>query len=184
MSQTKIDNKQLPLAKRYSDAIISVAQDRNEVDEVFADIKNVSDCLNLVEKMKTFLVHPVIPVSEKKDMISSIFNGKIKKSSLNLLLILLEKNRINILDTIKYCYEEAMDEAKNVVKVGVVSAVEIDEDLKNKLQNKLEKKLNKSVKFDFEINPEIIAGLVLKIQDKTIDGSLAARLEGFKKTLR
>ena len=74
--------------------------------------------------------------------------------------------------------------AKNVVKVGVVSAVEIDEDLKNKLQNKLEKKLNKSVKFDFEINPEIIAGLVLKIQDKTIDGSLAARLEGFKKSLR
>lgn len=184
MSQTKIDNKQLPLAKRYSDAIISVAQDRNEVDDVFADIKNVSECLSLVEKMKMFLVHPVIPVSEKKDMISSIFKGKIKESSLNLLLILLEKNRFNILDTIKYCYESAMDDAKNVIKVSVVSAVEIDEDLKEKLQKKLEKKLSKSVKFEFEINPAIIAGLILKIQDKTIDGSLASRLEGFKKTLR
>jgi len=183
MSQTKIDNKQLPLAKRYSDAIISVAQDRNEVDDVFADIKNVSECLSLVEKMKMFLVHPVIPVSEKKDMISSIFKGKIKESSLNLLLILLEKNRFNILDTIKYCYENAMDDAKNVIKVSVVSAVEIDEDLKEKLQKKLEKKLSKSVKFEFEINPAIIAGLILKIQDKTIDGSLASRLEGFKKTL-
>ena len=88
------------------------------------------------------------------------------------------------MDTIKYCYEEAMDVAKNVVKVGVVSAVEIDDDLKQALQRKLEKKLNKSVKFDFEINPEIIAGLILKIQDKTIDGSLAARLDSFKKSLR
>ncbi|DAB26524.1 TPA: hypothetical protein CPT85_01365 [Candidatus Gastranaerophilales bacterium HUM_21] len=40
------------------------------------------------------------------------------------------------------------------------------------------------MKFEFDINPEIIAGLVLKIQDKTIDGSMAAKLEGFKKVLR
>ena len=62
--------------------------------------------------------------------------------------------------------------------------MEIDEDLKHKLQEKLESKLNKSVKFDFETKPEIIAGVVLKIQDKVIDGSMAAKLEGFKKALR
>ena len=40
------------------------------------------------------------------------------------------------------------------------------------------------VKFDFETKPEIIAGIALKIQDKVIDGSMAAKLEGFKKALR
>lgn len=183
-STLKIDNKQLPLAKRYSDAIAEVAAKRNEIDDVNADLSNVADSLRLVPKMAEFLSHPVIPFAEKKDMISAVFRGRVKDSTMNLLYVLLEKNRIPLLDTIKYCYEESMDEAKNIVKVGVVSAVEIDGDLKQKLKEKLEGKLQKAVKFEFDINPDIIAGLVLKIHDKTIDGSMAAKIEGFKKILR
>lgn len=182
--KTKIDNKLLPLAKRYSDAIISVAKDRGEVDEVFTDLTTVSESLDMVKQMKDFLTHPVIPFAEKKDMIKSVFQGRVKDSTLSLLFILLEKNRINLLDTLKYCYEESMDEAKGIVKVGVVSAVEIDGDLKQSLKERLENKLHKAVKFVFDINPDVIAGLILKIQDKTIDGSMAAKLEGFKKILR
>lgn len=183
-STLKIDNKQLPLAKRYSDAIVAVASERNEIDDVNADLGNVTTSLNLVPKMAEFLAHPVIPFSEKKDMISAVFQGRVKDSTMNLMYVLLEKNRIPLLETIKYCYEESMNEAKNVVKVGVVSAVEVDEDLKQKLKEKLENKLHKAVKFEFDINPDIIAGLVLKIHDKTIDGSMASKIEGFKKILR
>ena len=163
---------------------MSVAQDRNEIDDVYADLTNVSESLSLVKKMREFLTHPVIPVSEKKDMIGSIYRGRVKTSTLNLLFILLEKNRLNLVETIRHCYETSMDDAKNAIKVDVVSAVEIDEDLKEKLKAKLESKLNKSIKLEFEINPEILAGLVLKIQDKTIDGSMLAKLNGFKKTIR
>ena len=174
----KIDNKLLPLAKRYSDAIIAVAKDRGEIDEVFTDLNTVSESLGMVTKMRDFLMHPVIPFSEKKDMIKSVFQGRIKASTLSFMFIL------NLLDTIKYCYEESMDEAKNIVKVDVVSAVEIDGDLKQSLKERLENKLHKAVKFVFDINPDIIAGLILKIQDKTIDGSMSAKIEGFKKILR
>ena len=180
----KIDNKLLPLAKRYSDAIIAVAKDRGEIDEVFTDLTTVSESLDMVTKMRDFLMHPVIPFAEKKDMIKSVFQGRIQPSTLSLMFILTEKSRLNLLETIKYCYEESMDEAKNIVKVGVVSAVEIDGDLKQSLKERLENKLHKAVKFVFDTNPDIIAGLILKIQDKTIDGSMAAKIEGFKKILR
>lgn len=183
-STLKTDNKLIPLAKRYSDAIVSVALERNETDDVFADMANVSDSLNLVPKMREFLAHPVIPFAEKKDMIDSVFKGRLKECTMNLLYVLLEKNRINLLDTIRYCYENSANEAKNILKVGVVSAIEVDEDLKQRLKERLESKLNKTVQFEFEINPEIIAGLVLKIQDKTIDGSMSSKIEGFKKILR
>ena len=179
-----VNNKLLPLAKRYSDAIVAVAKDRGELDEVFADLGTVSESLDLVAKMKDFLMHPVIPFAEKKDMIKSVFQGRVKDSTLSLMFILTEKNRLNLLDTIKYCSEESMDEAQNSVKVDVVSAVEIDGDLKQSLKERLENKLHKAVKFVFDINPDIIAGLILKIQDKTIDGSMAAKIEGFKKILR
>ena len=184
MTLKNTDNKLIPLAKRYSEALTEVAKNKNELDTVWADLQTVEESITSVKEMANFLSHPVIPVFEKKDMVKSVFEGKINNDVLNLLYILLEKNKINLLSTILYCFEESMDEAKNILKVGVVSAVEIDEDLKHKLQEKLESKLNKSVKFDFETKPEIIAGVVLKIQDKVIDGSMAAKLEGFKKALR
>lgn len=183
-STLKIDNKLIALGKRYSDAILEVANTRNQLDAVLEDLKNVSECLNLVVKMKEFLAHPVISFTEKKELIQAVFQGKIEECTLNLLFVLLEKNRITLLDTIRYCYEESMDNIKNVVKIEVVSAVDVDEDLKQRLQQKLEAKLQKSVKFDFSINPEIIAGLILKINDKTIDGSMATKLDSFTKVLR
>ena len=97
----KIDNKLLPLAKRYSDAIVAVAKDRGELDEVFADLGTISESFDIVTKMKDFLMHPVIPFAEKKDMIKSVFQGRVKDSTLSLLFILTEKNRLNLLDTIK-----------------------------------------------------------------------------------
>lgn len=184
MTLKNTDNKLIPLAKRYSEALTEVAKNKNELDTVWADLQTVEESMTSVKEMANFLSHPVIPVFEKKDMVKSVFEGKINNDVLNLLYILLEKNKIHLLSTILYCFEESMDEAKNILKVGVVSAAEIDEDLKHKLQEKLENKLNKSVKFDFETKPEIIAGVVLKIQDKVIDGSMAAKLEGFKKALR
>ncbi len=184
MAVKNIDNKLLPIAKRYSDALIEVARNKNELDTVYSDLQAVSEALNSVDELKKFLAHPVIPHADKKEVLKNIFEGKINTDTLNLIYILSEKNKTNLVDTILYCFEQSMDEAKNILKVGVVSAVEIDDDLKAKLREKLESKLKKSVKFDFEINPDIIAGLILKINDKTIDGSMAAKLEGFKKLLR
>lgn len=179
-----IDNKSIPLAKRYSDALIEVAKNKNELDDVYSDLNTASEAMESVKELKDFLTHPVIPQKEKKEVIKSIFEGKIKQDTLNLLYILVEKNKINLLNTILYCFDESMDEAKNILKVGVVSAVQIDGDLKTKLKEKLENKFKKNIKFDFEINPDIIAGLVLKINDKTIDGSICTKLEGFKKSIR
>lgn len=184
MAANKIDNKLLPLAKRYSDALTQVAQEREQLDTVHSDLMTVVESLDSVSVMKNFLSHPVVPFNEKKDMVKSVFEGRLQECSMNLLFILLEKNKISLINNIFYCYEESMDEAKNVLKVGVVSAVDVDEDLKNKLKEKLENKLKKNVKFEFEVDPEIIAGMVLKIQDKVIDGSMAAKLQGFKKSIR
>lgn len=184
MSVKNVDNKLISLAKRYSDALAEVAESKNELDSVYSDLAAATDAINSVCEFKNFLVHPVIPQKDKKELLSSVFDGKIKQDTLNLLFILAEKNKINLLDTILYCFESSVNKAKNILEVGVVSAVEIDEDLKYKLKEKLENKLKKSVKFEYEINPNIIAGLILKINDKTIDGSMAGRLEGFKKVLR
>ena len=178
-----IDNKLISLAKRYADAILQTAQEHNELDNVLSDLKAASDVYESSDDFKNFINHPAVSLKDKKETVKEIFEGKILNDSLNFLYILLEKNKFSLISTVVYCYEEAMDEAKNILKIGVVSAVEIDEDLKELLKNKLESKFQKAVKFDFEINPDIIAGLILKIKDKTIDGSMIHKLESLEKQL-
>ncbi len=178
-----IDNKLIAPAKRYAEAILEIAQSKGKLDEIYADILAVVEAYNASEDLRNFINHPVIPIDEKKDAINSIFKGKINDDVFNMLNILAERNKFSLMPVILYCYEQGLDEAKNILKVGVVSAVEVDEDLKESLKNKLENKLHKSIKLDFEVNPEIIAGLILKIEDKTIDGSMKHKLESLERQL-
>lgn len=177
------DNKLITLAKRYSDAIMEIAKEKNELDNVFEDLKNVVSVYDYSKDMRNFLEHPAIAAKDKKELIQSIFEGKISNDTLNLLYTLLDKNKFYLIDTILYCYENSLNEAKNILKVDVISAIEIDEDLKENLKSKLEAKLHKSIALHYEINPDIIAGLVLKIKDKTIDGSMAHKLQSMQKQL-
>ena len=180
---TNIDNKLISVAKRYSDAILEVAKERNELDAVFEDLKNAVNVYDYSEDLRAFLSHPAIPAKDKKELVKSVFEGKVADITMNFLFTLVDRNKFNLIDTILYCYENSLNDAKNILKVNVISAVEIDNDLKENLKSKLETKLRKVVVLDYEIKPEIIAGLILKIKDKTIDGSMAHKLQEMKKQL-
>ncbi len=180
---TNIDKRLISLSRRYSDAILDIAKEKNELDNVFSDLKNVVTVYDYSDEMREFLAHPAISHKDKKELIQSVFEGKISTVTLNLLYTLVDKNKFNLIDTILFCYENSLNEAKNILKVDVISAVEIDNDLKENLKLKLESKLKKSVALNYEIRPEIIAGLILKIKDKTIDGSMAHKLQAMKKQL-
>ena len=69
MAVKNIDNKLLPIAKRYSDALIEVARNKNELDTVYSDLQAVSEALNSVDELKKFLAHPVIPHADKKEVL-------------------------------------------------------------------------------------------------------------------
>ncbi len=178
-----IDNKLISLAKRYADALLQVAAGRGELDAVLSDLKLASSAYDSSDDLKKFMDHPAVSVNDKKAAVKEIFENKILVDSLNFLYVLVEKNKFSLIDTILYCYEEGMDVVRNILKVDVISAVEIDEDLKDALKVKLESKFQKSVKFEYKVNPEIIAGVILKIKDKTIDGSMAHKLECLEKQL-
>ena len=141
MTVKNIDNKLIPLAKRYSDALIAVAKEKDKLDEVYNDLNTVVESLDAVKELSVFLAHPAIPYNEKKDVIQSIFQNRISQDVLVFLYLLLEKNKLMLVNTVLHCFEESIDNAKNILNVGVVSAVEVDADLRAKLQEKLEKKL-------------------------------------------
>ena len=71
----------------------------------------------------------------------------------------------------------------NIVKPQIISAVELNEEQKNRIINKLQTKLSKIIQPEYEIKPDIIGGLIIEIDDRTIDCSLKTKFDNMKKQL-
>ena len=167
-------------AKRYSDALLELSQDS---DKIRKELEEIVDTLSSSQDLKDFMSNPVISIEDKKSVIEKIFAGKIDKTLLNFLKLLVDKDRFNLIDEILETYSKDVDKQKNIQKVSVISAIELDEELKSKLINKLAQKLNKNIELETQLDKDIIAGLVIKTEDNVIDMSLKHKFEEMKKEI-
>ncbi len=181
---TQIDSKLIPIAKRYTNALVELAKADNSVEKTFDELKSVMSVIIASPDLSEFLSHPAIPVTDKKDVIQQIFKTELSEKVYNLLYLLIDKNRFNLFHAILATYEKAMDDLIGVARVSVTTAVAMDDNLKQKLKKKLEDKFNKKdIIIDYEIDKSIIAGLVIKMDDNVIDASLLSKFENMKKQL-
>ncbi len=173
-----IDIKNIKVAKRYALALAQSAD--KDIDEVFDNINSINDVIYENEQFRTFFLHPVVSLKDKKEAVRVAFDGKVNKISLNFVETLLDENRFSIFGTIFELFKKEVDTIKNKQRVEVKSAVEIKEETKARLVEKLSKKLNKDIILDCETDKSIIGGLIIKIEDKVIDLSLRTKFETLK----
>lgn len=175
------EQKYLSISKKYAQAIIETAKERNFVDKAYDDLKLLQEVYHSSSDLQKVSNSPAIDKEDKKSIFKEILKDKISDEVLNLVYCLIDNNRIEIINALVESYHELMDNMQNISRVEVVSAVEIDEERKQKLQHTLEEKLKNKVSVEYSLNEKIMAGLIIKIGEKTIDLSLLSKLENMKK---
>lgn len=176
-------NKLEILGQRYTKAIMKLATSAEMLDKFNSDLLSIEAVLEKSPDLKDFLEHPVISKEDKKDIIKTIFSEDLDLHIVSLLKLLIDNNRAYAISTIISCFKESLDKKRNIITTQVTSAIEIDEDRQGKLVEKLERILEKKVKLQFEIDESIIAGLVVQVDDKIIDGSIRTKLDNMKRQL-
>ena len=179
----KVNIKLLKTSKNYAAALFETAQSGNVTEKVFDDIKLITETVNNNPELRQFLNNPIIKSEDKKSAVSEIFETKIHPYTHNFLLLIADNGRFEILSDICTEYKELLDKSKNVVHVKAVSAVEMKDYLKEKLKAKIESIMNKNAEIHYEINPEIIGGLIIETEGKTIDSSVLSQLRNIKKQM-
>ena len=174
-----IDIKNLKVAKKYTQALVEVTT--NSIDKTYEDLTLVKEVIFDNQEFKTFFLHPVISLKDKKETIKESLGKNIDEKVLNFLETLLDENRLNIFNTIFELFKVKMDEIKNKQKINVISAIDLDDEDKQNLINKLNEKLSKEVILDCQKDESIIGGLVLKLNDKIVDLSLKTKFNNLKK---
>ena len=185
------------VARRYAKALFALGRKMDaaggkkkgasEVVVYGKELDGLSAVLASTPDLVKFFRNPIFSVEEKKSMLDFVAtNAKLSLSPMvgNFLKLLADKNRLSFLPQIIEYYGSLLDEAQGVMRGEMITAMALSSKRQDEIKNKLEKQSKRKLQLSFQVNPEILGGLVLKIGDKVLDASLRAQLQIVKEQIK
>ena len=174
------------IGKNYAQALIELTAGNLNLQETFlAEIKAVNESFDKIRNSWEFFNSPGISKDEKKGVIKKLFTGQINEKVLNLLFLLIDNKRFNILPEIQNQLNKLVNKSRGTVIAEVYSAVDIDTNTLEKLKQSIENTIghNEKVEVESKIEHSLIGGIKVKINDLVYDGSIKGRLESLKQKM-
>ncbi|SHE80340.1 ATP synthase F1 subcomplex delta subunit [Tissierella praeacuta DSM 18095] len=171
------------VSNRYALALFEAGLDLEKTDEFNEELDFLNDVFEGENKLLQILHHPKISRSEKRDLIDKIFKNRVSQEIVNFLYILIDKRREGFILEIIDRYKELFNEHENIVEVVAITAVPMEEKAKTKLQKVLSNKLEKKIQLVNKVDTTIIGGVLLKLQNKQLDGTVKGQLESIGKAI-
>jgi F-type H+-transporting ATPase subunit delta len=172
---------------RYARALADAVMDRNAgVDPKHAlnELRAFTAVVQKSNELRSVLSSPAVSNSKKRNVIAR-FADSLPLSRLvrNLLFILVDRRRTDLLNELADAFETALDERLGIVRAEVTSASPLNEKQQSDLQQELSRVSGKKVRCDFSIDPELIGGVVARIGSTVYDGSVRSQLETIRERL-
>ena len=169
------------VGRRYSKAIFEIAEEKNQVKEIYEMLNSAIVLYRTDKEFKNFILNPLIDNEQKKSVLSEIF-GKDNSENLNILLYILDKGRMNCIKYIVAEYLKIYYRKNRILDVKATFTKELTDEQKKKLIDKLSQKTGKEINLEIKIDKDILGGGIIKIGDKIIDGSIRRELDNWKKS--
>ncbi|KJS15132.1 MAG: ATP synthase F0F1 subunit delta [Peptococcaceae bacterium BRH_c4b] len=169
---------------RYAEALYELARRDDKVDLVEQELRTVSQLIVEDRDLQKILYHPRITAEEKKDLLKVLFEGKISEVTFEFLKLLVERQREQFLPDIVEYFVNKANYDRNITAAGISSAIELTAGEKKDIETMLAKITGKKVVTEYSVDLALIGGVVVRIGDRVIDGSIRTRLEAMREHLR
>ncbi len=169
--------------KRYARALLLLAEDNGMLEQSYADMKLVDVVLNGHKELSISLKSPVVRVGKKQNIIRRLFEGRIEPLILQFILIIVRKQRGNILGGTASAYREVYKRHLGIETVRIITAQPLDENLREEALAAAKKLTPYNIEFEESIDPGIVGGFILFLGEKRYDTSVRNRLNQVKKHL-
>lgn len=168
---------------KYSQAMFDIASEQQKIEEYGKELKTIRDTLQMNPELRSFLAHPLVPAQSKKDTIRQIFADDVSPIVLQFIYVMIDRRREAALAAAIDGFIDLSRSAQNieVAKVHVIKPLSAEEE--TKLVAGLEKITGKKIEPLYYIDPAIIGGIVIRIGDRLIDGSLLRQLHDLEHSL-
>lgn len=172
------------ISKEYAEAIFELACEAGEETAFMTALNTALEAFDQSPEFLALLSSPAIPLTERCEAIKTAFSGKLPEEVVSLISLMCEKGRISGFSECVKEFDRLLDAKNSVIEAKVISSVPLTDEEKAALTQKLEKKCKGKVELSCEVDPSIMGGLIIEMQDTVIDGSLRQRLRDMKDVMR
>lgn len=168
------------LAVVYARALLELAQEGRELEEVREEVVALRDILRREHDLRIFIESPRIGRDEKSEACERALRGKLSDRVLNFLLLVIRKGREVVFFDILESFIRLYDKVVGVVRADVTTASELDESHLEGIRSHLAGALQQTVVLEAHVDEDILGGFVVRFDGLVADASLRTTLEGMK----
>ncbi len=163
------------IARRYARAIFEIGLKQNTLDRTLDDVREIARLFS--QRKLAYLLHePKIPLQRKETAIRQALTSKVLPTSLNLALLVVQRELVEIMPNIARELEQLVLDYKNQARAEVTTATQMDEAQLAHIRQALERRTHKTILIQTKVQPEILGGVIARVGDQVIDGSIRYRL--------
>lgn len=170
------------VANRYAKSLLELADEKGQLEKVYADMQFVQGVYNSSKDFVNFLNSPIIKTDKKLAVLKAVFGSNISEMSLNFFTILANKRREMYVGGIAKAFIAQYKEHKNITTAVITSAIVIDETIRAKVLELVKKSVKGEVELIEKTDKDLIGGFVLRIGDKQVDASISRKLNELRKS--
>lgn len=164
------------LARRYGIALGELAYENEALDDVERELAVVQQAFTEEPALRRALESENITVEVKKTIIREAFGNQLSRLTLNFLLLVISKRRESALMDMIEEFRDYADEKKGIVEVQLTTAEKLEPVQFEAIANQLSKMLGKEIRLSAQEDPDLLGGIIARIGDMVLDGSVKTRL--------
>jgi F-type H+-transporting ATPase subunit delta len=172
------------IAAPYARALFDFSVDKNIMHQITADFQNLEIFLKKTTDLTQYLNNPVINQRAKREILTKTLQSQVNTETFKFLMILINRDRINLLDSIIANYLELVYETASIKMIEVSTAFPFTNSQKNTLIQKLKELTNaREIRLIINVDSNLIGGFLIKTESKVIDFTVKNQLQKLAKHL-
>jgi F-type H+-transporting ATPase subunit delta len=170
------------IARRYAGAIFEIGLKQHALDRTLEDVKGIAQVF-AHRTLLYLLREPKVPMKRKETAVRQALAGKVLPSSLNLALLVVQRELAVLMPNIGRELEQLVLNYHNQAVAEVTTATKLDDAQMALIKKALERKTGKEILLETKVQPDILGGVIARVGDQVIDGSIRYRLSALRQQL-
>ena len=177
--------KNLKVARRYAKALLIIGKEDGQFETYKEELSGVTSLITREGSLEQAILNPLYGTADRRKVLEKVIEKiGISRVMQSFLLLLFEKGRFGFLADINDYYQKLADELKGILRASLVSATELSAEAVEKIRDTLSKKTGKDIILEVEQDPGLIGGIVSRIGDLVLDGSIRTQLINMRESLK
>ncbi len=173
------------IAQRYARALFALGQETGEPQDVLDEIQELVETATVMPELSRVVFTPLHPRAQRREVLRELSQRLDHSDEMrSFAMLLVDENRMALLPEIRDALRDLVERAAGRIRARVISARELERGELDQLRRELSRRTNAIVSLETEIDESLIGGVVARVGDLLLDGSLRTQLDSLRGSLR